>query len=474
MPRAVWAALFAISSLWAQDERVVRLVEEIESLAVAEPPILGLDTQLRLGRTLAPKRPELARSVLRAAQARASGLAEPRTRSAYLRGVAAELSSLDPTGARALCLSIPRGIADFEGADTLSGCLADLMGAPDAEEKEIFLLAMSAAAFVNGAFPSALGRAREPDRGEMYAAAVNALPAEPSAAEFTAYLDLLEKAAAQEPAMLRSGMERAWRTLRDAPPPDEKSFRKRKLNFGPRSVELRNSRDALWLRLSAMMRRHAPELWSAREEDARRWRRVLDGVGDDQFRKAWREPEYFGREEKKREETEADLDISGLSYDEVIAAARRAKDPSVRAGALLELSDRENEPEARRAFAAQEALEACARMPLGEDRLIGLSMSTRRLWIFGLKEQAGRAAALLQDSFENLCRCDNAACDSLEGRHNCPEMVQNFAEYLYEEQLPPAGLGLSHRSLRARMLMFDLFEALYGRRKKTGFLNKDP
>lgn len=74
-------------------------IEEIDRIAASEPPLLGIDTQIRAARALAPRRPTEAARLLREAYSRLSVLTHQPTRAALLRDWLKAQGPLDPAAA---------------------------------------------------------------------------------------------------------------------------------------------------------------------------------------------------------------------------------------------------------------------------------------------------------------------------------------------------------------------------------------
>ncbi|MBI2687085.1 MAG: hypothetical protein HYX27_12280 [Acidobacteria bacterium] len=83
-------------------------------------------------------------------------------------------------------------------------------------------------------------------------------------------------------------------------------------------------------------------------------------------------------------------------------------------------------------------------------------------WFAGHREEAtaALAAVKLHKTFEEACHCEDAQCDSLEGRTECSENIDTFAQFLKENKIDPAVLAIRHPSLAARALVGKLEEAL--------------
>lgn len=164
--------------------------------------------------------------------------------------------------------------------------------------------------------------------------------------------------------------------------------------------------------------------------------------------------------------------IEGLDDLEIAALARR-QPPLVALTLFLDnlLDDEKSPPPLPRRLAyAREALEISEKLPPGEDRLVVQSMLTRRLYHYGDPLRAAVAARMLEESFRKLYDCESAACTAIRLQGNPGEPVADFAEYLLDNNIRPADLGLRHPSLDARVLILDLDQALNGSRKRFSFL----
>jgi hypothetical protein len=162
--------------------------------------------------------------------------------------------------------------------------------------------------------------------------------------------------------------------------------------------------------------------------------------------------------------------VEGLDLDAVIALTRRQKDPLVRIEMALGAIDDAETPVRRRAALAAEFLPDTEKLPLGDDRLMSQSMLTRRLYEAGDHSGAALAAQMLEQTFTRMFDCDSAACTSFTADGPPGEMVRMFAEYLDENKIDPEELGLTHRSLRVRMLLIRLNTILGG--KKSSMLGR--
>jgi len=83
-------------------------------------------------------------------------------------------------------------------------------------------------------------------------------------------------------------------------------------------------------------------------------------------------------------------------------------------------------------------------------------------WFAGNREEgtAALAAVKLHKTFAGVCKCEDAQCDSMEGRAECSENIDFFVAYLAERKIDPAVLRIRHPSLAARALVVKLRESL--------------
>ena len=131
------------------------------------------------------------------------------------------------------------------------------------------------------------------------------------------------------------------------------------------------------------------------------------------------------------------------------AAGERAKN-------LVERSRDKDVTPAQASALAAEALPLTLEMSIGGDRLVAQAVLAKDAALRGDEALAASAAKMLADSFSRVCRCETSACDSLEGREDCSEMIDTFAQYLDEEHVMPETLRLYDPSLRARLLLLEL------------------
>lgn len=167
------------------------------------------------------------------------------------------------------------------------------------------------------------------------------------------------------------------------------------------------------------------------------------------------------KEDKKPDDVEPDL--SGFTYAEALARARKLEDLSARASALIDISRREELTAQQRSSVALEALSTTAKLPQLDDRLFGLAMISRDFARRGEPANAALAAQLLSDNFSKVCDCPSATCTHGEQKFDCMQNVEDFAEYLDEFKISPESMNLQNISLEARLLVLKLHTLLTGK-----------
>ncbi|QOY85302.1 hypothetical protein [Paludibaculum fermentans] len=133
----------------AQPTAKERLLERIEAIAVSEPPVLGVDTQIRTAATLASKDPDLAERWLQAATSRALPLVDLHTRGEFLIAIVDQYRQLDTEAAEQVCSLLPRRATGAK-EDPLARCYHSLFSVKRSweEEKALTRRALSAGAFL--------------------------------------------------------------------------------------------------------------------------------------------------------------------------------------------------------------------------------------------------------------------------------------------------------------------------------------
>jgi hypothetical protein len=163
---------------------------------------------------------------------------------------------------------------------------------------------------------------------------------------------------------------------------------------------------------------------------------------------------------KHAEQSAKPLEISKLSFHDAYELARNASDPNVAAETLFELADRESITEAQRAMAYEDALPLTEKLKNGEDRLAAQATIMAYHLTHGNPAKSLMASQMLTDSFAYVCRCESATCDSLEGRKDCADYIDIFVEFIDNKGIAAQVLRIDHPSLRTRVLLRELANAL--------------
>ena len=178
-------------------------------------------------------------------------------------------------------------------------------------------------------------------------------------------------------------------------------------------------------------------------------------------------PVQSEKEEKPKEEKkdDDDVDLSSFPYSEALARARKLEDPTNRAGALINISRREELTAQQRTSVASEALSAADKMPVSGDRLFALAMISRDFARRAELAKAGLAAQFLLETYNKACGCAAATCryaasDKQSEVFDCMQNVEDFAEYLDEFKISSDALSLDNISLQARLLVLKLHSLL--------------
>ncbi|WP_321476316.1 hypothetical protein [uncultured Paludibaculum sp.] len=144
----------------AQPTAKDRLLERIEAIAVSEPPVLGIDTQIRTAAVLESKDPDTAERWLQAATSRVLTLADLHTRGEFLNAIVDQYRHLDAEAAEQVCSLLPKRATGAK-EDPLARCFHSLFSARRSweEEKALTRRALSAGAFQAPEIRSHLERA---------------------------------------------------------------------------------------------------------------------------------------------------------------------------------------------------------------------------------------------------------------------------------------------------------------------------
>ena len=421
----------------ALDRRRAVLIEEIESAAVAEPPVFGIDTQIRAAEVLAGKDDAHAARFLQDAGQRTLLLSDPATRSHFLKRIVPALTPLNAEQAESFCATQARTEPGVK-ADPLAVCydqiVARLKDWPS--RKDAFSRALALGAYdlpgVDGLFRDARER-HASDFVPLLAGFISAFPAtNPRLEEIRRLESVDRKWTAGNPALSRQARRTVSAARREfasvhreqagaaSAGPETQMPEAALTNGAPAEPGAKSGQDfslGSWFHLPALLEQEDPE---------------LKGLPD----------------------------VSKLGAEEAIGVARRQEYAGARAAILSEvLDEKDAQLDPRRKLSlAEDVLRDSLKMRPSASRLLLQAQLARYFHQQGEKLKAGEAALALQASFEALVQCRDQRCEVFEtDSDNSPgELIMTFAEYLMKYGIDPAELGLNHPGLRARWLLLEL------------------
>lgn len=436
-------ALLLFAPAPSERKQVDALVTQIARLAASEPAVYGVDTRLRTAEVLTAKYSALAREVLHDAQAELSGIAVPAEREHMRVRLVRALAPLDLEEAERVTQSFPHGTdQDYlaQAYDQLNLYF---------EKHPVDALRMIHHGLAAGAFRMTSAsrqledwKTKDPEAATaLFAEMLGAFPLESPHSEDLFYLlDQTKQMLKLNRALSVQAIDKALSaatsdSLRTPAADDKQAIRERLLR-----------------EIAAVLNSLDPGLLERYKEQ----RKELDLPP-----LAEKPPP---KEDKKPDNVEPDL--SGLPYAEALTRARKLEDLSDRAGAMIELSRREELTAQQRTSVALEALSTSAKLPALDDRLFALAMISRDFARRGEPANAALAARLLSETFSKVCDCPSATCKQGDVKFDCMQNVEDFAEYLDEFKISPESMNLQNISLEARLLVLKLHWLLTGKLDK--------
>ncbi|MGC4048157.1 MAG: hypothetical protein QM757_00365 [Paludibaculum sp.] len=211
-----------------------RILEQIEAIAVSEPPVLGVDTQIRTAATLASKDPEAAERWLQSATSRALTLVDLHTRGEFVVAIVDQYRHLDAEAAEQICSLLPRRETGAK-EDPLAHCFHSLFSAKRSWEAEKALTrrALSAGAFQSPEIRGHLERAIKDHPEECaaeFAVIMEGFPASDASAQERRYLlemaNLIRK---REPELAARARKLAETKPKSAPAATEEDLEKKQV-----------------------------------------------------------------------------------------------------------------------------------------------------------------------------------------------------------------------------------------------------
>lgn len=411
--RVVIISLLLLSACAAQKpDPVGEQVQRVETLASAEPPIFGIQTLLRTAEILTPKHPVQARGVLDRAISSLAGIHEPKSYSNLLVIAVRLMAPLNPADAEQLIKRLP--VRHSAEIDYKAKAYEALILKNMSQEQVLVDRALAAGAF------------RLDQAANLLRSQIKSDPAAASGL-FARMLSAFPADAGEEDALFLAGLSLQV------------------LNIAP-ELAINGAEKAL--RAGWIADADALKSISLHDEDfAERNRKFLNRTPPKN------EPLKFG----PGIFSDGPFSAAGLSVAQALDLVRQLPEGPQRTGALLRLSRRDDFSELQQGMIAVEAMAASEKMDRTDgDRLMVYSMLARDFSKRGDRRHAERAARLLAESFTAVCRCEDASCDSLEGREDCAEVIESFVEYLEVEGVPVEDLNIQHPSLSARLALREL------------------
>jgi hypothetical protein len=413
MLAATLATLLLQPHATAPGKQVAAVIDQIDRLAASEPLEYGIDTRIRAAAVLTSKYPAIAKRELRDATASLTGTADLDYQNRLRVRIAGALAPIDFTEAERVAKAIPPERKN----DRLAAAYDELYKKASNRNR----LDIIQAAFNAGAFRVA-AVSQEKDAAvavQLLSAVVEAFPAQsPDPVDIDYLLDRTEQFVAANRDLVFAAIRKAL-TAADSQPKEKRS----NLRFSAAKL-LRSLGSSLPDEFEPLMLEAGPP----KEENA--------------------------KDEKKDDDDEPDL--KSVPYSDALERALALKNATARAGTLIELSRREDLTPKQQARVAAEALATTNQMPLGEIRLMALSMLSRDFAKHGDLANAALTAQMLSETYGKLCSCGSPVCENKGGKLECVDLVNDYAEYLDELHFSQESLGLNNISLEARLLILRL------------------
>ncbi len=419
------------------EKQTMALVAQIRRLAMSEPVVYGIDTRLRIAAVVSIEYPKLTRELLRESQAALTEAIEARD-AGRLRVRIAELwAPLDLEEAERVIGSLHRGGDQDYVAQVYDKLCVFLAPHPD-EVRGMIRKGLSAGAFRMETAYRLLEREQKAGDTEeataLFAEMLAAFPAESASTRDVSFL--LD----QTRLIVHFSQPLATEAI-------EKIFSSALSDSGGTRTSAERTR--MFRETARFLEEINPQLLERYKSERKELRTAIEAR------------DVESPEAKKTDDDPPDL--SGLTFPEALARARKLDNLTARTVALLDLSRREELSPQQRTSVASEALSMSMKLPLGSDRLAALAILSRDFARRGELANAAFAAQLLSETFGKGCDCQAATCHRAGEDWDCLQDVQDFAEYLDEFKISPESMSLDNISLEARLLVLKL-KALLGKK----------
>lgn len=438
----------------AKEKQIDKQLAAIEAVIPSEATLFGMATRLQTADVLLPKQPTLARQWIDNAIAALPAISHGPSADRFRVRITGLLARVDLAAAEEVARSTRRWETDDPAGDAWDQIVKRSNRAGNARAAKAATEALRSGAFRIQSVPGLLQKltkSDEPAARALYSDVTAAFPAKAGPADASFLLDCMNAMAGRDGPTTGEAVRKIVSALAG------KSFgvkfssgKSWRLESPTGQVDMESERDLIAWQLIAFLSAHDPELLESYDDQLSRWRKKMNALGP-----------AGGVKNVLTDATEDDEpaaildDVTGPSLAMVVEKARSLP-IGQRVAWLIEISRRKDVTPSQGSSFAAEALALTPRMKLSENRLMSQAMLTRDAVLRGDDALAASGAKLLSDSFSAFCRCEDSACDSLEGREQCADMIETFAAYLDEHQIAPETLKLYHPSLRARLLLLEL------------------
>jgi len=458
-------------------DAVEKLVQQIRAITATEPPILSVDTQIRLGLILAARHRKQALEVARDAVSLLFTLADPATRGEFGVRLTEVLRQFDPEEARRFMLSVePRRTSgiyrDFQ-AEALDIVVRYWIPRDRKRAVEVFSEGIGAGAFRAESareLMEVLSTEDPPATRGLFAMLLAGFPEE--GATDRDCLLLLRRATQIAPADAALAGEAARKVLAALASKqflDDPDWTIRgQYNVGGNTMKAESARQAIRLEAAGLLAALGQETYNPYAERlSLDWPSARTITVDLDLKLSRRSPAV--REDLPLDAvmlqqpaqvaiTERAQAVIGESVEAALERVRRENAADSRALALVELAMRRDATPAERSKIASEALDEAEKASTLYSRLWVYEGLLPYLWEHGEHPLAIRAGQAMARVAGRFCKCEDRACSSLKDRSDCLSVNQRVAEDLFNFEISPEDLGIEDPGLRARNLLLRLKE----------------
>jgi hypothetical protein len=444
---------------------ILRIIEEVQTLAAVEPPTLGTETLRWLAEILQPRSPEQASQTYESAFERSLAIRVPIARGAAQKELAKHWFSIDAARAEEICHAIPRDPTGRMESDPRSGCYAELITHTEnpAARAAVAGRAIAAGALSTQEHANVIRNLQKTDAeaaGILFARFIDAFPARDAGfAEILSLLRVVRLAGQQQPELARKALEIAIQSSARKDFPEPKDPVSWTHHVGSERIAHSSLRDCLYFEIADLAWVVAPYMLKSRQEQIGKWSEITNhGDWDRRRSTRLRQDREFGSADTYAVLGVPDLaymDLDAMSPAEAVQLARDSKDPRIQSVALtMALMENMRTPGLE---AAQLLKQSAARLPDSLPlKMFSFGVLADYYAAIGDVAGLGAAAHHAAASFDVCLGCDSEACEKLSVELSPGAAVTEFVEMIEQHKLSADDLGLQHRSLRARTLLLQL------------------